>query len=70
MRAGASVADAARHAGCSSRTVERWLARGRENPSSGYADYAAAVDALRAARAIEPSDEALTDYELRVIVSE
>lgn len=70
MRAGASVADAARHVECSPRTVERWIARGRENPSSGYGDFAAAVDALRDARAVEPSDAPLSDYELRAIVSE
>ncbi len=51
VEAGASLADAALHAGVKRRTAESWLYKGRRDPDSKYGPFAAAVDATRAARA-------------------
>lgn len=48
--AGVSGEDAARQQGITARTVERWLARGREDPDSKYGPFAEAVDRARAER--------------------
>lgn len=70
--AGASTAEAARKHGVGVRTVERWIARGREEPDSIYAPFAVAVDACRAARALPAADvlAAMDEAELALIVSE
>ena len=47
LLAGASIEDAARTAGCSSRSVKRWAARGRSDPDGPYGAFAAAVDGRR-----------------------
>jgi hypothetical protein len=52
LRAGASIADAARAEGLSARTVSRWLARGRANPAGGYGRFAADADAAARVRAL------------------
>ncbi len=74
IRKGASVADAARSLHIASRTVERWLAKGRNQPQSRYATFAATVDRLRAARrAPTPTFAAancMDEHELFVRVSE
>lgn len=67
LRAGASTADAARHNEVSSRTVKRWLQRGRENPGGPYGEFAADVDELRDAR--EVSGEPMSEDELRATIS-
>ncbi|MBN9623197.1 MAG: hypothetical protein J0H06_09615 [Actinobacteria bacterium] len=50
LLAGASVADAATRHGVAARTIERWLAKGRNSPDGEYGDFSAAVDARRADR--------------------
>ena len=70
IRAGASVADAAREAGLSPRTVQRWLARGRREQAGAHRDFTEAVEAAWRARELPPSDEPMGDGELRVAVSE
>lgn len=47
LLAGASIEDAARSAGCSSRSVKRWAARGRSDPDGPYGAFAEAVDSRR-----------------------
>ncbi len=47
IRAGASINDAAHHGGCSTRTVFRWLEKGRAEPLSPYGAFAIAVDRAR-----------------------
>ena len=47
LLAGASIEDAARAAGCSSRSVKRWAARGRSDPAGPYGAFAEAVDSRR-----------------------
>ena len=66
LAAGISIADAARAAGLSQRTVTRWLSRGRREPGSRYAAFATAVEE---AQAVEVSDAPMTDHEFRVLVS-
>ena len=68
---GASVADAAAQHGVSERTIERWLARGREEPDGPYGDFAAAVDKQRDRAALPPRDGLPLDREeLLLILSE
>ncbi|MEK6328259.1 MAG: hypothetical protein AABM66_12170 [Actinomycetota bacterium] len=64
IRAGCSAADAAFDAGCSARTIERWVARGRSAPDGPYGEFAAAVDELRAERALPtPAEREAMDAE-------
>jgi transposase-like protein len=66
IRAGASIDDAARHAGCSGRTVKRWLAQGRAAPAlAPYGRFAASVDAARAEQGL-PEEEVMDLDELKV----
>jgi transposase-like protein len=56
LRAGASIADAARKVGAKERTVKQWLTNGRRDPKSKYGIFAETADAIRAER-----DEPLPD---------
>jgi transposase-like protein len=68
--AGVSGEDAARQHDISPRTVERWLARGRQDPGSKYGPFAEAVDRARADRELPPPDERPADpSELKILVS-
>jgi hypothetical protein len=68
--AGVSGEDAARQHGISPRTVERWLARGRQDPVSKYGPFAEAVDRARADRELPPPDERPADpSELKILIS-
>jgi hypothetical protein len=68
--AGVSVADTARQHRIASRTIDRWLARGREDPDSKYGPFAEAVDRARAERELPPPDERPADpVELRLLIS-
>lgn len=58
LRAGVSIADAARGAGLSERTVETWLRKGRQDPDGRYGDFARRADAARAEAAERPLTEA------------
>lgn len=66
--AGASVPDAARHVGCAPRTVQRWLARGRENPQGRYGLFAERVDAIQREREL-PRELPLDEEELKRVVA-
>jgi len=68
LLAGASVEDAALHVGCSPRTVERWLAKGRAEPSGAYGEFAAAVDEAREARKLDLGTGPLEPDELEKLV--
>jgi transposase-like protein len=58
IRSGASIDDAARHGGCSARTVKRWLARGRDEPSvPPFGHFAASVDAARGEQGLPSAAE-------------
>jgi transposase-like protein len=68
--AGVSGEDAARQHDISPRTVERWLARGRQDPGSKYGPFAEAVDRARAHRELPPPGERPADpSELRILIS-
>jgi transposase-like protein len=68
--AGVSVADTARQHGIASRTIDRWLARGRRDPESKYGPFAEAVDRARADRELPPPGERPADpAELRLLIS-
>jgi hypothetical protein len=68
--AGVSGEDAARQHDISPRTVERWLARGRQDPESKYGPFAEAVDRARAERGLPPPDERPADpSELKILIS-
>jgi hypothetical protein len=68
--AGVSGEDAARQNGISSRTIERWLARGRQDPDSKYGPFAEAVDNARAKRELPPAGERPADpSELKLLIS-
>jgi transposase-like protein len=68
--AGVSGEDAARQHDISPRTVERWLARGRQDPGSKYGSFAEAVDRARADRELPPPGERPADpSELRILIS-
>jgi hypothetical protein len=68
--AGVSGEDAARQHRIAARTVERWLARGRQDPESKYGPFAESVDRARAERELSPPDERPADPgELRLLVS-
>lgn len=69
LRAGASRVDAAREAGIASRTIDRWVARGRRDPDSTYGPFAAEVDRLREARQVPSSDEPVDDAEVQLHLS-
>jgi transposase-like protein len=64
--AGLSLADAARQFEVAPRTVERWLARGREDPNGPYGSFTAKVTRARVERTVEPHagtvSQALTDH--------
>jgi len=66
LLAGASVADAASAHGVAARTVERWLAKGRDDPDGTYGEFAGAVDGQRAER--ELPTEAMTGAEFRAAI--
>jgi predicted transcriptional regulator len=65
LKAGLSVADAARRAGVAERTVRHWLTRGRREPDGRYASFAAEVDAALSAVPSGP----LAEGELREAVA-
>jgi transposase-like protein len=68
--AGVSVADTARQHRIASRTIDRWLARGRQDPGSKYGPFAEAVDRARAHRELPPPGERPADpSELRILIS-
>jgi transposase-like protein len=68
--AGVSSEDAARQHGIASRTIDRWLARRREDPGSKYGPFAEAVDTARAERELPPADERPAgSSELKVLIS-
>lgn len=67
VEAGASLADAAREAGISTRSVNRWIARGRSEPEGPYGSFAARVDAVRDARTLP--DGPLTRDELEALIA-
>jgi hypothetical protein len=60
LQAGVSRVDAAREARISSRTIDRWVERGRSDPDSIYGDFAHEVDTLRVAREVPLSDERMS----------
>jgi hypothetical protein len=67
---GVSVADTARQHRIASRTIDRWLARGREDPDSKYGPFAEAVDKARAERKLPPAGQRPADpAELRLLIS-
>jgi len=66
VAAGVSLADAARRAGISERTLYNWLKRGEHEPDSTYGMFAAAVAAARDHSTQAPP---MTDDALRVAVS-
>ena len=68
MAAGASVADAARNHDVSSRTVYRWLARGRRDPTSAYGPFADQVDRLRDLRRLPTAGHLMAEDEFRQCV--
>ncbi|MCB8970361.1 MAG: hypothetical protein M9964_00450 [Solirubrobacterales bacterium] len=53
---GCSIADAARAAGCDSRTVDRWLSNGRKDPHGPYGRFAAQVEARLKERGMPASE--------------
>jgi transposase len=71
IKSGASLDEAARHAGCGDRTVDRWLKKGRLDPRGPYGRFAAQVDGARRAQGIVPDageDEVtMTRGELRQV---
>jgi hypothetical protein len=68
--AGVSGADAARQHGIASRTIDRWLERGRQDPDSKYGPFAQAVDRARAERELPPTGQRPADpLELKVLIS-
>jgi len=68
LRAGVSIADAARANEVTPRTIFNWIRRGREAPDGRYGGFAAAVEEIRKSR--QPFREPLGEAELRVVVSE
>jgi transposase-like protein len=71
VRAGSSLADAARHAGVAPRTVDRWLQKGREDAHGRYGSFAAKVDAARQLQGVPGATEAevMSRRELRGLVA-
>jgi transposase-like protein len=70
LLAGVSVADTARQHRIASRTIDRWLARGRRDPESKYGPFAEAVDRTRADRELPPPDERPANpSELKILIS-
>ena len=69
IAAGASIADAAREAGIAARTVERWLARGRDGDPD-YSAFAVRVDLARRRQSLDPSGEQpLSRSELQSLIN-
>lgn len=69
LRAGASRVDAAREAGISSRSVDRWVERGRRDPEGVYAPFAVAVDTLIEGRRVPSPAEPVDDAEVQLHLS-
>lgn len=71
IRAGASIEDAARAAGCAPRTVDRWLQSGRLNPNGPYGKFSAQVDATRREQGLPGTSESevMSEAELHRAVS-
>lgn len=67
IEVGASLADAAREVGLAPRTIERWLARGREGRSP-YRTFAERVDAARRRQALPAATRALTLPQLHAVI--
>lgn len=65
-RLGVSVPDAAREAGISKNTFERWLTRGRREDSGPYRELVDGIDAARA-RAQESDGRAITLAEVEAL---
>jgi transposase len=61
LLAGLSEADAAANHGVSERTIQRWLQRGRDDPTGRYGEFATAVDRARLERELPPEDERPVD---------
>ena len=68
MAAGASIADSARSHEISPRTVYRWLARGRRDPTSAYGPFADQVDRLRDLRRLPTAGHLMAEDEFRECV--
>ena len=68
---GASIGDAATHAGVAASTISNWLKAGRREPASQHGPFAQAVDASRSARKLPPRDELdeLTEEEARLLLT-
>lgn len=71
VEVGCSVAEAAREVGVATRTIERWLAKGRAG-TAPYTDFAERVDMARFRRSLPDADtrEAMTQEELDRVISE
>ena len=69
LKAGASVADAARFCGTREGTVKHWLSKGRREPESKYGDFAAEADAIRAKRELPMLDGPVDDAEVEMHLS-
>lgn len=68
LKAGLSLAAAARQAGVAPRTAESWCTRGRREPDSAHAEFLAAVEAAREVRVSVPSGP-ISEAELREVVA-
>ena len=66
--AGLTVEDTARAVGVNTTTLKRWLARGRKESGTDYAEFAAAVDDARKKAADRP--EPMDREELARVVSQ
>lgn len=69
LQAGVSRLDAAREAGISPRTIDRWVERGRRDPDSIYGRFAAEVDRLLEARKVPLPDKPISDREVQLCLS-
>jgi hypothetical protein len=69
VRAGVSLADAARAESVDPRTVRGWLQRGRQEGAGPYFDFAVFVDVARA-EAEEAAGGPLTEAEARQILED
>jgi Homeodomain-like domain len=63
LQAGLSEADTAVKHGISERTIQRWLQRGRDDPTGCYGGFATIVERGRIDRELPPEDERPVDEE-------
>ena len=69
IESGATIEDACRAQDVKVATIRTWLSKGRAEPSGRYGDFAAKIDAGRAAQVVPSSTDGLTRAEWEELIA-